>query len=78
MGDYEPPYKCEGAVVYRLAAPAADHYFFMNDAPEKSVLLDPKKYRYRSVSDPVNGEALALGADILLEGYSARWLRFEK
>ena len=27
MGPYEAPYRCDDAVVYRLATPTADHYF---------------------------------------------------
>jgi len=78
VGGLESPYACADAVVYRLASPQADHYFFINDDQEKRVHLDTKKYRYMAVSDPVSGERLKLGAAIELEGYSARWLRFEK
>lgn len=78
LGSLRPPYACQGAVVYRLAAPAADHYFFINDGEPKSVVLDAGKYRYRAVQDPVTRESLALGGAIDLEGYGARWLRFEK
>jgi beta-galactosidase len=78
MGKLESPYACEGALVYRLAAPQADHYFFINDDEAKSVTLNTKNYKYKSVSDPVSGEKLELGKPISLEGYSGRWLRFEK
>ncbi|MCU0245449.1 MAG: beta-galactosidase trimerization domain-containing protein [Bryobacter sp.] len=78
MGMLVPPYSCEGAIVYRLAAPEADHYFFINDDAAKKVLLSFRNYRYRSVTDPVTGEKVTLGAPLALEGYSGRWLRFEK
>jgi beta-galactosidase len=78
LGTLQSPYACEGAQVYRLAAPDADHYFFINDDEPKSVKLDTKAFRYRAVSDPVTGEKLTLGAPIALEGYGARWLRFAK
>jgi beta-galactosidase len=78
MGTLDSPYACAGAVVYRLAAPAADHYFFINDGPATQVLLNTKKYEYVSASDPVSGVKLPLGAPIQLEAYSGRWLRFEK
>jgi beta-galactosidase len=65
-------------VVYRLAAPAADHYFFINDGPAARVKLDTKKFSYASASDPVTGEKVALGAPVELEAYSGRWLRYVK
>ncbi|MGC9449995.1 MAG: beta-galactosidase trimerization domain-containing protein [Oceanipulchritudo sp.] len=78
MGPYSSPYACEGAHVYRLAAPGADHYFFINDDEEKEVVLDTRAYRYRTITDPVSGKTLEPGAPILLEGHSGRWLRFGK
>jgi beta-galactosidase len=78
MGGLESPYACSGAVVYRLAHPGADHYFFINDDEAKTVYLNTKRNVYRSVSDPVTGETLVPGAAIRLEAYSGRWLRMEK
>lgn len=78
MGDLESPYSCENAVVYRQSASEADHYFFINDGPQNTVILDTGNYQYSKVEDPVTGEELELGAPIELEGYSGRWLRFEK
>lgn len=78
MGSLTSPYACDGAIVYRLAAPQADHYFFINDGEARSVTLDTRNYAYRSVSDPVSGETLRLGEGVTLEAYSGRWLRFEK
>ncbi len=78
LGSLRPPYACQGAVVYRLAAPAADHYFFINDGEPRGVFLNTGNYRYKAVEDPVTREPLPLGGRIDLEGYGARWLRFEK
>ena len=78
LGTIVPPYAAANTVVYRLAAPAADHYFFINDGPPTTAQLDTRNYRYASVSDPVTGEQLRLGAPIALEGYSGRWLRYRK
>jgi beta-galactosidase len=77
LGAIAPPFT-SSAVVYRLATPAADHYFFINDGPPATATLDTGSYRYESVSDPVTGAPLKLGAPITLEGYSGRWLRFVK
>ena len=78
MGPYEAPYRCDDAVVYRLATPTADHYFFMNDSEEKMVSLDTKDYVYTGCEDPETGEQLELGSPITVEGYGARWIRFVK
>jgi beta-galactosidase len=78
LGSHRPPYACDGALVFRLAAPAADHYFLVNDGPARSVALDTRDYRYRAVTDPVDDQELPLGAPIPLDAHSARWLRFEK
>ena len=78
LGDYAAPYGSEEALVYRLAAPAADHYILINDGPATDVRLDTRDFSYERVTDAVTGEALELGAPIPLERYSGRWLRFEK
>ncbi len=78
LGDLRSPYACSGAVVYRLAAPQADHYFFINDGEQTSVRLDTGSCRYRAALDPVTEESLAPGGEIRLEAHGARWLRFEK
>lgn len=78
LDEMESPYACEGAIVYRIAAPDADHYFFINDDEAKKVDLIFRNYKYKSVEDPVSGKKLILGDPISLERYSGRWLRFEK
>lgn len=70
-------YSCNGAIVYRLAAPAADHYFFINDDEAKAVQFTAA-YKYKQVSDAITGEKLDMGVPVQLERYSGRWLRFEK
>ncbi len=78
LQDIPLPYSAAGAVVYRLATPSADHYFFINDGPAKQVRLQTPGYRYRSAEDPVARQSLTLGAAIELEAYSGRWIRLEK
>lgn len=78
MGGLAPPYSCDKAVVYRLASPEADHYFFINDGPPTRARLSFRNYKYKSATDPVTGESLPLDAPVELEGYSGRWLRFQK
>ncbi len=71
-------YACRDGIVYRLASPAADHYFFINDDHAKTVSLETPGYDYAGVRDAVTGEELEVGAPIELEAYSGRWLRYEK
>ncbi|HUT01566.1 MAG TPA: hypothetical protein VM031_03865, partial [Phycisphaerae bacterium] len=78
LGSNEPPYACEGAIVYRLAAPAADHYFLINDGPAVSARLDTKHLACAALADAVTGEPLALGTPIALPAHSGRWVRCEK
>jgi beta-galactosidase len=78
LGKHKRPYACRGALAYRLAAPAADHYFLINDSNARAVKLDTGAYHYKSVTDAVTGEKLKLRASIKLEAHSGRWLRFQK
>ena len=77
MGNWRSPYTCATAIVYRQASPAADHYFFLNDAPAKKVAFSSSRYRYKKFTDALTG-AVINPAAIALEGYSGRWIRAEK
>lgn len=78
LGDRTSPYTCRGALAYRLAAPAVDHYFLINDGPASTARLSSRVFRYKRVSDAVTGEPLRWGAPIPLEAHSGRWLRCER
>ena len=71
-------YSCEGAIVYRLAGPDADHYFFINDGDAKTVTLATPGYRYLSGSDGITHARIAIGGPIKLEANSGRWIRLQK
>ncbi|MBM4034461.1 MAG: hypothetical protein FJ291_22170 [Planctomycetes bacterium] len=75
LGENRSPYACDGAIAYRLAAPAADHYFLINDGPATTVNLDTRDYAYASAADAVTQEQLGLGDPIELPAHSGRWLR---
>jgi beta-galactosidase len=77
LGPHKPPFSCKGAIVYRLAAPGADHYFLLNEGPARKVKLDVRSVRYRAVADPVSGERVSLTA-IAIEADGGRWIRCEK
>jgi beta-galactosidase len=61
-------------IIYRLAAPAADHYFVINEGAAKQVTLNTK-LTYKQLSDAVTGRELKLGARFLVGQDSGRWLR---
>jgi beta-galactosidase len=75
---WDLPYTCDGAIVYRLAAPAADHYFVMNDGEAREASIGFRRWKYRALSDAVTGEKLDLQRPFALEAHSGRWLRAEK
>jgi beta-galactosidase len=74
LGSYRSPYACNEAIVYRLAAPQADHYFLINDGPAVQATLTTRPYR--RVTDAVTGEELR--GPVPVPAYSGRWLRAEK
>jgi beta-galactosidase len=78
LGNLKPAFTCDGAIVYRLASPEADHYFVINDGPATQVKLDFEHYEYQGVKDVAEDQDLELGDWLPLEAHSARWLRFEK
>jgi beta-galactosidase len=79
LGRLRPSFACDEAIVYRLAAPAADHFILLNDhSTLRSAKLSMPALIYRAAHDPVTGEKLAPGAAIEIQAHSARWVRFEK
>lgn len=78
LNDAPLPYNCDGALVYRLASPQADHYFLINDAEAKNVKLKFNEYKYKKISDALSSTTINLDSGIDLPAYSGRWLRAEK
>ncbi|MCX6632057.1 MAG: beta-galactosidase trimerization domain-containing protein, partial [Candidatus Solibacter sp.] len=75
LGMAKSPYASDG-MVYRLAAPVADHYFFINDGTARRLKLETVA-RYRGTVDAVSGAAVDLRA-IEVEAYGGRWVRCAK
>ena len=73
---YESPYACQGALVYRLSSPTADHYYFINDGEAKNVVFR-SLYTYQNAVDALTGEPVDI-SDIALRADDARWIRMEK
>ncbi|MBC8152702.1 MAG: beta-galactosidase trimerization domain-containing protein, partial [Bacteroidetes bacterium] len=75
LGPNQPPYRSSDLITYRLAAPAADHYFLLNDGPAKSTRLTTGTRRYTSVVDALTDEKIDLNRPVPVEANSGRWLR---
>jgi beta-galactosidase len=78
LGPARPDYACRGALAYRLSAPAADHYFLMNDGNACRAQLDTGAHRYVRWEDPLAERPLRLGAPIPIPAHGARWVRAVK
>ncbi|MFW5783769.1 MAG: beta-galactosidase trimerization domain-containing protein [Spirochaetota bacterium] len=78
LGADRLPYACADGVVYRIASPRADHYFLLNDGPQRSFALETPGYEYHSCSDAETGETLDPDSGIVVEAHDARWIRMEK
>jgi beta-galactosidase len=76
LGSQRSPYRSD-AIVYRLAAPQADHYFLINDKPTRSTTLEVD-FAYQGAEDAISGDPIDLSNPIVIEGFSGRWLRAVK
>ncbi len=76
LGAHAPLYRCDGALVYRQAAPQADHYFLVNDGPATTVAL-ATAFPYTAITDAVTDAPVDINA-IHIDAHSARWLRCVK
>jgi len=71
------PYSCTNAIVYRLASPVADHYFFINDDEQKTTSIKFSNFKYKNITDAISGESVNPNS-IAIESNSGRWVRCEK
>ncbi|MGC9346592.1 MAG: beta-galactosidase trimerization domain-containing protein [Anaerolineae bacterium] len=81
LGAYRAPYECADAIVYRLCAPEADHYFLINDGMARTVFLDVRDRQYASGEDAVDGTPVDVRGDritVKLPRESGVWLRMTK
>jgi beta-galactosidase len=79
LGDLKSPFNCDDAIVYRLAAGTADHYFLLNTSEEnKNANLKFDYFTYKNTMDAVTGEKIDLKNGLMVEAGSARWIRMEK
>ena len=77
LGAYSSSYSCPNALVYRLAAPEADHYFLLNEATAKTVALTFKNLTYKRVTDAITGKTVNSN-QLKLATKGGLWIRAEK
>ncbi len=78
LGTNRPRFTCQGAIVYRLAAPEADHYFIINDGPQRPVQLNVDGFNYKSAIDAVTAQEWSMKEMLVVPAYDGRWIRCEK
>jgi beta-galactosidase len=78
LADLKPGFSCDEAIVYRRAAPQADHFFFINEGPPTVArLVTDAAGMYRQVSDAMTGEPVDLKR-ISVDAHNARWIRCQR
>ncbi|MEQ8847468.1 beta-galactosidase trimerization domain-containing protein [Botrimarina sp.] len=77
LGGHRSPHRCDGALLYRLASQAADHYFLINDGEAAEVALHAPD-AYAGWTDAVTGDTIDDLGRVAIPRYSGRWLRAEK
>ncbi|MCB0588710.1 MAG: beta-galactosidase trimerization domain-containing protein [Phaeodactylibacter sp.] len=84
LGDIRPPFEVKGnkeSMVMRRAAPAADHYFILNDGPAEEIVIRSDVIRYRAAENVYTGEQLQLiqdGFTVKVPERSGVWVRAVK
>lgn len=84
LGAIVPPYLVEGkGMVMRRAAPAADHYFFLNESEQAQTLtVQSTVATYSKVQDVLDSTKTELSGEqsftYTIPGQSAGWVRCEK
>lgn len=79
-----PPFQVDGnknTLVFRRAAPDADHYFFINNGEEELITLYSEDNSYYNAQLIIENEPIAINnnkINITIPGGSGRWLRVEK
>jgi len=77
-GDVAPTYSCAGALVQRLAAPTADHYFLFAEGASARVRLRTPGHTYVRWEDPLAERPLRVGAELVIPAHGVRWVRAVK
>jgi beta-galactosidase len=84
LGNIRPPFFVSGdqtSMVFRRAAPRADHYFIINDGEAETIELWSKDIKYKTATDVIEGKELSLSDNRITLPVPARsgmWVRVEK
>lgn len=76
----DPPFRVlrgKNILVYRRSAPAADHYFVINEGDERTVVLGDFKRKYAKAVELIEGKPLSIGKTLKIEvpANSGVWIR---
>lgn len=84
LGNIRPPFEVSGnknCFVLRRSAPAADHYFVINEGEKETIKISSSVINYETATDVLTGEKTAIVANAIkvsVPAHSAVWLRCEK
>jgi beta-galactosidase len=78
--DQRPSWTCDAPLAFRRTMASADHYFLLNDGPDRDVLLRVYDHAYASGELVLDAKTIAVDGTISihLPGESAVWARFER
>ncbi len=76
-GHLQRTWQCSAPLAYRLRSESADHYFLVNDGPERTATLQVWDRQYTEGCDAITDEPIDLSGTITipLEAASAAWIR---
>jgi beta-galactosidase len=77
--DAPPRWSCDAPMAFRLSAPSADHYFLLNDGPDRTALLRVFDRQYASGEDVLERTPIDTSGTLAIElpERSAVWARFQ-
>ena len=81
LGGASRRWRSSHPTTYRLAAPAAHHYFITNAGPERQVSIDVADASYTRVTDAVDGDAIEATDNTVtctVPARGGRWVRAEQ
>ena len=85
LSDIRAPFQVHGAetsLVFRRAAPTADHYLVINPGDEETIRISSKDIAYANAKDIINTRELEIARNgqvsINVPAHSGAWIRLEK
>lgn len=79
LGDTDPQFEVEGAPwTFRISAPAADHYFLINEGPAETATFKRVPFAYGECIDVLSGEPIDLAQALPVGKDDGLWIRCAK